>query len=184
MSWSGPESVEVLDADGTIDTLDLRDAVNRAMRLDAVREVAMPGVRQPRIKVRRRRSDNWAGGHAKVRLGEIVLSIGQECEREQVEHLILHEVVHHVLPQEVHHDGRYRAALIRACREWWPCDRVREVRNEGPMWALDKALWTAAREHASTCPWCRKRKIDPEAGIGLEPACFVCWENYLDAKYD
>lgn len=89
----------------------------------------------------RHRSDHYCSGRAWPGI-EIVVSIGVGVAREEAEELILHELLHFVMPAQTGHGKSYRYALMRAAREWWP--GVKPI-WEGNVYKMDKQIRLAAR---------------------------------------
>lgn len=135
--------VEVVEPDGSTGELDVFATLRRMQRLAAVREVMAFGWMEdePVEFTLRRRRDRAVTGRAWPGI-EIVVSVGIEQPRERVEELILHELLHYVLPAKTAHGREFRTALMRAARAWWP-DVTPEWR--GHVYRMDAAIWRQAR---------------------------------------
>lgn len=123
--------VEVREADGSTGTLDVIAEVYRMMRLREVRAVAVTR-RRPEITLHRTRSQGGFSGRGWPQW-RVHFSIGQLVSRQSLEEIILHEVLHYVLPGGVSHGPAFRKALLRAAAELYPCI---VVRNEGEVYAM------------------------------------------------
>jgi hypothetical protein len=131
--------ITVVEVDGTTSTLDVLDTIKRMRRLPELREYRRG--HRPLVDV------VGAQGYASGRAWpgrRIFMRIDDNLARERVEELILHEVVHYLLPPGVHHGKTFRSTLLRAAREWWP-GLVDDVRNEGRTYAMDEVIWQTAR---------------------------------------
>lgn len=138
--------VDVVELDGSVGELDVRATLRRMQRLASVREaMAHKWMAHEFVSFTlRRRRDRAVSGRAWPGV-EIVLSVGIAQPREQVEELILHELLHYVLPPTVHHGREFRAALMRAAKEWWPGVTPKW---DGHVYKMDAAIWRQARRLA------------------------------------
>lgn len=144
--------VTVLEADGTLGELDVAKTLAKMQRLPAVVDAAGRArwrVNEPVDFTLHRRTDKHRSGNA-VSGGEIHLTLGPDPPRECVEELILHELLHYVLPGGAGHGREFRGALIRAAKRWWP--GVQPV-WEGHVYRMDADIWRQARELRGGAPY-------------------------------
>jgi len=156
-------TVSVRNADGTLVDLDLRDTLARCLALPEIRGLLRED-RRNRYRLRRgwrpdlvvAHSSTWkCGGHAEPWSDRITLAIGRGLERERVEELVLHELVHIVAGRnEDHgkhwHGPHFTATVLRAARELWP--GLPTVNTYRGAYALDDAIWQDARRLALWSP--------------------------------
>lgn len=138
--------VEVIEPDGSTGELDVLGTLRKMQRLAPVREVMAYGWMEHEIVefTLRRRRDRAVTGRAWPGI-EIVVSVGIEQPRERVEELILHELVHYVLPVKTNHGREFRTALMRAAKAWWPDVTPKW---DGHVYRMDAAIWRQARRLA------------------------------------
>ncbi len=158
--------VQVIDGSLDRSMLDVWETAERMLGLPSLRAlqgrrrwtVVPPGgkrrnsVYQVSI-VLRRSSMLGARGKATYWSNTMTLTVGR-CVREELEELIVHELTHLIVGAKCgsskrfeHHGEHFRVALLQAAFDYWPAIRA-EVRNEGKVYAMDRRIWRAAREHA------------------------------------
>jgi hypothetical protein len=119
-------------------------------KLDVVRAARSASGREawgwPDLKlVRRARYAEGVSGRAWPTEYRMTINVGRPgpTSRERLEEVVLHELVHCVLPEREHHGDLFRFTLRKAAREWWP--GIELPPNEGEVYAMCGAIVDAAR---------------------------------------
>lgn len=96
--------------------LDLQREAQRLWRLPVMKDQPCWRMRLPDIEFRRSASKVYTSGRSYG--GRIVITMGYDPYG--VLEVLLHELVHEVLPRDVKHGDPYYHTLVRAAREAWP----------------------------------------------------------------
>lgn len=139
----------VREADGSHGEVNIKQTLEQMMRLPALRnyaEQACPYVRlqAPAVTLRRSATKSYSSGHAPYYNWRFVVTAAVDPTREDFEELLLHELLHLLMPGE-HHNQRYRARLALAAREWWPGLTVK-ASDHNSCHGMDQAIAQAARK--------------------------------------
>lgn len=119
-------------------------------KLDVVRTARSASGKEawgwPDLKlVRRARYAEGVGGAAWPTEYRMTINVGRPgpTSRERLEEVVLHKLVHCVLPERENHGDLFRFTLRKAAREWWP--GIELPPNEGEVYAMCRAIVDAAR---------------------------------------
>jgi hypothetical protein len=107
---------EAIKARYFVGDLDLQKEAQRLWRLPVMKEQRRWRKRLPDIEFRRSARKRYTSGRSFG--GRVVLTMGSDPIG--VREVLLHELVHEVLPRNVHHADPFYRVLLRAAREAWP----------------------------------------------------------------
>lgn len=101
----------------------------------------------PPIELRRSRTKWFSTGHCVVGGGprRIVITLGVTDDPAEPMGVVLHELVHAVLPSSVNHDERFWRVLQCAAREAWPDATFRFNEPAPTMWHRQHQITTGLR---------------------------------------
>lgn len=107
---------EAIRARYTLGDLDLQKEAQRLWRLPVMKEQKCWRERLPDIDIRVSADKTYTSGRSYG--GRVVVTRGYDPYG--VREVLLHELVHEVLPMGVHHGDPFYPVLVRAAREAWP----------------------------------------------------------------
>jgi len=87
-------------------------------------------------------------GHTKTWAKEIVVSLSKNLDPARAVEIILHELVHAVLPPSEWHGKKFRSTIMAAATEAFPGIKFRFADSDGvSMYELDERIADGIREH-------------------------------------
>lgn len=147
------EVLVVREVDGSLGEVDIPKTLERMIRLPVLRDLAERAcpyerLRAPVVTLRRSQDKPYTSGHAPYYSWRFVVTAAADPQRIEFEEVLLHELVHLLIPEH-RHDARFRSLLVLAAREVWPGV---EVRADGmsTCFELDRAIVRAASAGAHT----------------------------------
>lgn len=120
---------------------DLDEWARRFWRLPVMKEQRRWSKRVPPITYRERRTGGRYSGHAKTWSQQVVLTMHRDLAPERAIEIVLHELVHCVLPTGTGHAPKFRSVLQAAAVEAFGLEHFRFADTDRlSMWALDERV--------------------------------------------
>lgn len=130
---------------------DLDEWARRFWRLPAMKEQRRWTKRVPSITYREKRTGHRYSGHAKTWSQEVVLTLRRDLDPARAIEIVLHELVHCVLPTGTRHSPKFRSTLMAAAVEAFGVEHFQFTDADGlTMWALDERIADGVRTALAT----------------------------------